>query len=64
MLQSFKSLADVVTAIKTYSGVKVVTNPARGDILARDESKCAKGSSMMSAFITQIPTVTKTRAAW
>ena len=35
-----------------------MTNPARGDIMARDESKCAKGSSMVSAFITQIPTVT------
>ena len=43
---------------KTYRGVRVTTNPARGDVMARDEPKCAKGSSMVSAFVTQIPAVT------
>ena len=54
MLQSFENLADVVTAIKTDNGVKVMMSPARGDIMARDKSKFAKGSNMVSA---QIPTV-------
>ena len=35
-----------------------MTNPAGGDVLARDEPKCAKGSKMVCAFVTQIPTVT------
>ena len=35
-----------------------MTNPARSHVVARDESKCAKGSSMVSAFVTQIPSVT------
>ena len=36
-----------------------MTNPTRGDIMAGDEPKSAKGSSMIGAFVTQIPTVTK-----
>ena len=57
VLQSFQDLADVVTAIKTNRGVEVMTNPASGDVMARDEPKCAKRSSMIGAFVTQIPTV-------
>ena len=40
-----------------HSGVKVMTNPARGDVMARDEPKCANGSNMVSEFVTQIPIV-------
>ena len=58
-LSSFKSFADVVTAIKTYRGVKVVTSPTCGNVMARDEPKSAKGSSMIGAFVSQISTVTK-----
>ena len=36
-----------------------MTDPTRGDIMARDEPKSAKGSSMIGAFVTQISTVTK-----
>ena len=59
LLQSFhKSFADVVTAIKTDRSVKIVTNPTRGDNMARDEPKSAEGSSMIGAFVTQVSTVT------
>ena len=33
-------------------------NPTRGDIVAGDEPKSAKGSSMIGAFVTQISTMT------
>ena len=35
-----------------------MTNPACGDVMARDEPKCAKCSGTVSTFITQISTVT------
>ena len=58
MLKSFKSFTDAVAPIKTFRSVKVVSNPTRGDIVARDEPKSAKGSSMIGAFIAQISTMT------
>ena len=33
-------------------------NPACGDVVAKDEPKSAKCSGMVSAFVTQIPTMT------
>ena len=58
VLKSFKSLTDAVALIEAFGGVKVVSNPTRGNIVARDEPKSAKGSNMISAFVTQIPTMT------
>ena len=58
MLKSFKNFTDAVALIETFGSVKVVSSPTRGDIVARDEPKSAKGSSMISAFVTQIPTMT------
>ena len=58
MLQSFQDLTDVVTAIKTHRSVKVMMNPACGNVVVRSESKCAKCSGMISTFVTQISTMT------
>ena len=35
VLQSFQDLADIVTAIKTHGSVKVIMNPAGGNIVVR-----------------------------
>ena len=43
---------------KQTEGIKVMTSPACGIVVVRDESKCAKCSGMVSAFVTQISTVT------
>ena len=53
-----KSFTDAVALIETFGSVEVVSSPTRGDMKARDELKSAKGSSMISAFVTQIHTVT------
>ena len=58
VLQSFQNLADVVKTIKIYGSVKVIMNPACGNVVTRCESECAKCSGMVSTFITQISTVT------
>ena len=58
MLQSFQNLADVVTAIQTYRCVKVITNPAGGNVVARDKAECPRCGGIVSTFITQIPSVT------
>ena len=58
MLQSFQDLADIVTVIKTHRSVNVMMNPACGNVVVRDESKCAKCSGMISTFVTQISTKT------
>ena len=58
VLQSFQDLADVVTAIKTHGSVKVIANPAGGNIAARGKSECPKRSGVVSTFITQISIVT------
>ena len=52
-----KNVADVVTAIKTHGSVKVMMNPAGGNIVARGKSECPKCGGMVSTFITQIPSV-------
>ena len=52
------NLADVVTAIKTHRSVKVMMDPARGNVVARSDSECAKCSGMISTFVTQISTMT------
>ena len=58
LFEWFQDLADVVAAIKTYRSVKVLTSPACGNVVVTDEPKCAKCSGMVSAFVTQIPTMT------
>ena len=35
-----------------------MTSPSCGNVVVRDEPKCAKCSGMVSAFVTQIPTMT------
>ena len=57
MLQSFQDLANVVTVIETHSSVKVMMNPSCGNVVVRDEPKCAKCIGMISTFITQISTM-------
>ena len=57
-LQSFQDLGDVVTAIKSRRSIKVIMNPAGGNIVARGKSECHKCSGMVSTFITQISTGT------
>ena len=58
VLQSFQDLGDVVTSIKTHGSVKMIVNPAGGNIVARGKSECPKRSGMVSTFISQISTVT------
>ena len=59
VLQTFQDLSDVVTAIKTRSKcIKIMMNPAGGNIVARGKSEGPKCSGMVSTFITQISTVT------
>ena len=58
VLQSFQDLADVVTAIKTHGSVKVITNPAGGNVVARGKTEGPKCIGMVRTFITQIYTVT------
>ena len=64
MLKSLKSITDAVVPIETLRSVKVVTNPTRGDIVAGDEPKNAKGSSVIGAFVHPNFHNDHTRAAW
>ena len=57
-LQSFQDLSDVVTAIKTRGCIKVLVNPAGGNVMVRGKAEGPKCSGMVSTFITQISTVT------
>ena len=56
VLQSFQDFADVVAAFKTHGSIKVIMNPAGGNIVARGKSECPKCSGMVRTFITQIST--------
>ena len=58
VLQTFQDLADTVTTIETYGSVKVIMNPADGNIVARGKSECPKRGGMVSTFIAKISTVT------
>ena len=51
VLNSFKSFTDAVVPIETSRSVKVMTSPACGNVVVRDEPKCAKCSGMVSAFV-------------
>ena len=51
-------LHQVATVIETHSSVKVLMNPSCGNVVTRDEPKCAKCSSMISTFVTQVSTMT------
>ena len=59
MLKSFKCFNDAVALIETFGSVKVVSSPTRGDIVAGNGPKSAKGSIMIGAFVTQISTMTE-----
>ena len=54
----FQNLADIVTTIKKRKCIKIMMSPTSGNVVARGKSECPKSSSMVSTFITQIPTVT------
>ena len=43
---------------ETHRSVKIMMKPACGNVVIRDESKCAKCSDMISTFVTQICTMT------
>ena len=65
VLQSFQDLADDVTAIKTHGSVKVIKNPAGGNIVARSNSECPKCSGRYGQHIHH-PEFhrDRTRVAW
>ena len=44
--------------LKTHGSVKVMTNPAGGNVVAGGKSECPKCNGMVSTFITQISTET------
>ena len=58
VLQSFQDFVNVGAAFRTHGSVKVIINPAGGNIVARGKSEGPKCGGMVSTFITQIPSVT------
>ena len=57
-LQLFQDFGDIVTAITAHGCVKVLMNPAGGNVVVRGKAERPKCSGMVSTFRTQISTMT------
>ena len=58
VLKSFKCFTHTVAPLEKAIKVQSVSNPSRSGIVMREKPMSAKGSSMISAFATQISTMT------